>query len=207
MDDARLPELDEAVKERCASGDYARAATLILERLGPAVLSVIHGRFRDPHHSAEVFSRFSEALWRGLPGFAFRTNVRVWVFTLARNSGNRYLDRELRRERRGVPLSRVPDEVLGAARLTQSRTLPHLRGENHARLEALRATLCDDDRQLLALRLGESLEYSEIACVFLGEGQHSDTALAREAARLRKRMQLLKRSLKAALAPAHETPS
>jgi RNA polymerase sigma-70 factor, ECF subfamily len=207
MDEPRLSEMDEQVKALCAVGDLAGAATLILTQLGPAVLGVIHGRFRDEQQSAEVFSRFAEALWLALPSFAFRTSVRVWVFTLARNAGHRYLDRELRRERRAVPLSALPQEVLGAARMTETRTLPHLRSESHARLDALRAALPEEDRTLLALRLGENMEYADIARVLLGEHAEDQAAVVREAARLRKRMQLLKRQFKAALASAEATPS
>jgi RNA polymerase sigma-70 factor, ECF subfamily len=191
-------DIDERVRACCSAGDYTEAATLILRHLGPRVLGAVHARFRDEEQSAEVFSRFAESLWRGLPGFEFRTALRVWVFMLARNAGSRYLNRELRRQRLAVPLTGLPDAVLGALAYTRTQTLPHLRTASHTRLDAFRATLADDDQQLLSLRLGEALEYVEIAQVLLGEAAPED-AVAREAARLRKRMQLIKARIRDAL--------
>lgn len=203
MSDPSSDDPDELVRTSCAAGDYTTAATLILRHHGPGVFGAINARFRDQDKSAEVFSRFAEALWRGLPGFEFRTSVRVWAFTLARNAGSRYLDRELRRERRAVRLTGLPEAVLGAIRHTRTETPAHLRTKSHERLDALRATLADDDQHLLTLRLGQSLEYVEIAHVLLGEDA-SDDAVEREAARLRKRMQLLKARIREALRPSDD---
>ena len=61
---------------------------------------------------------------------------------------------------------------------------------------ALRETLDPDDRVLLVLRVDRDLQWNEVARVMLGDEAPSDGDLAREAARLRKRFQLLKEDLK-----------
>jgi RNA polymerase sigma-70 factor (ECF subfamily) len=195
MSDESGSELDCAVRARCARGEFQAAAVLILERVGSDVMRVIHARLRDADASAEVFSRFAEALWRALPAFAFRCSVRVWAFTLARNAGNRYLGRELRRARKQVALEDAPALAARVAQ-TRTQTLAHLRTENRDRIAQLRDALDEPDQLLLTLRIHHRMEFREIAQVMLGEGDHDDARVVREAARLRKRLQLVKEQLK-----------
>jgi len=99
-----------------------------------------------------------------------------------------------------VGSSAALEEVAAAVR---TETLGFLRTEKRTRLQALRDTLPEEDRMLLVLRVDRNLEWNELARVLAGEGQEGDggTPLAdaevtREAARLRKRFQLLKEKLR-----------
>jgi RNA polymerase sigma-70 factor, ECF subfamily len=187
--------IDQQVQELRAAGDPKAAAQLILQRYGGDVLRILLARFRNEEHASESFARFAEALWIALPDFAFRCSVRAWVFTLARNSANRYLERELRRARRAVPLSSA-HPLAEQVQTLRTETQAHLRTDNKQRVAALRAQLSQDDQLLLTLRIDRHLEFREIAHVTLGDENASDEAVQRESARLRKRLSLIKTQLR-----------
>ena len=93
------------------------------------------------------------------------------------------------------PLFEAVEAVLPARTETQS----FLRTEKRRRLDALRNNLSMEDRALLVLRVDRKLEWNELARILLesDEGASPETAvLAREAARLRKRFQLVKERLR-----------
>jgi RNA polymerase sigma-70 factor (ECF subfamily) len=203
MTDTDRRELDPAVRTLCDQGDYRAAATAIILALGGDVVRLIHARFRDETSTAEVFSSFAEALWVGLPGFAFRCSVEAWVFTLARNAGSRYLARDLRRQRRGVPLSQV-SPLAGELAEVQTRTLADLRSEHTSRLAELRKHLDEEEQLVLTLRIDRRLDWREIALVTLGDAEAAPALVTREASRLRKRFQLLKAKLRRALDAARD---
>lgn len=182
--------LDLEIRERCTSGDYRRAATLILEAYGTDLVCVIHARFRDEQQTSEVFSLLAEDLWLGLPGFSFRCSVRAWMFTLARNAGSRYLKRDVQRARNEVPLSQVPELNQAVTRIcTQTFDSAN---ERDLRLQALRAELSEEEQVLLMLRIDRALDFREIAVATLGDIDADEQAVTREAARLRKRFQAVK---------------
>lgn len=195
MDTVHQNELDERVRALCTQGDLHAAASLMLAQLGPDVLRVIHARFRDAEVSGEVFARFAEALWRSLPQFEFRCSVRAYVFTLAKNTGSRFLARELRRERRALPLSAAGPLAAQVSAL-RTETRRHLRTASKDRVAKLRAALSDEDQLLLTLRIDRGLEFREIAVVVLEDPNAAEPEIKREAARLRKRLQLVKEKLK-----------
>jgi RNA polymerase sigma-70 factor (ECF subfamily) len=107
---------------------------------------------------------------------------------------------EIERFRRGarrhvqgrVPISQLA-EVIAAVR-TETRS-----AQRSARREAisrLRDELPEEDRALLVLRVDRELAWDEIALAFSEDPEHcSDEERKREAARLRKRFQILKKRL------------
>jgi RNA polymerase sigma-70 factor, ECF subfamily len=194
-------QLEAQVRALHEAGDLRGAATLMLQRLGADVLRVLHARFRNADLTAEVFARFAEALWQALPSFAFRCSVRAFMFTLARNAGNRFLARELKHQRLAVPLSELNPLAVQVTEL-RTQTKLHLLTESKDRVAKLRAELSEDDQLLLTLRIDRSLEFREIAVVMLDDTTASDEAISREAARLRKRLQLVKEQLKRLLRKA-----
>src|SRR4051794_954748 len=188
-------ELEGALRGHCEAGDYRAAATTLLGALGGDVIRFIHARFRDEQTSAEVFSEFAQDLWLGLPKFRFECSLRAWVFILARNAGNRYLQREVRKQRMQVPLSAVP-ELERQVRRIRTETLLGLSTPREQRLANLRAELSAEDQELLMLRVDRELEFSEIALVYLGDSRVDAEALVRESARLRQRFKTLKERLR-----------
>jgi RNA polymerase sigma-70 factor (ECF subfamily) len=80
----------------------------------------------------------------------------------------------------------------------RSDTASYLKTQRRSRIAALRDALPLEDQELLVLRVDRRLAWNDIARVLLhpedGEVLTSE-ALEREAARLRKRFQILKRQL------------
>ena len=193
MEAAAREALEQEVRRRCERGDFTGAATAAVTGYGPEIYSLLCAIHRDEDDAADVFSTFSEKLWRGLPSFAWQCALRTWAYTLARNTSRTFL-RGVRRDRRGVPFSEVSD----AARLAEevrTRTRTWMRTETKDRLTRMRESLPPTDQMLLVLRIDRGLEWIELARILSDEETPDDDALKREAARLRKRFQLLKEQL------------
>src|SRR5580658_300249 len=196
----RVPEdrdaLESEIRAHCQAGDYDRASTLVIRGYGREILGFLMSRLRDADAAGEVFSDLAEALWRGLPGFEWRCTLRTWAYAIARHAASHHLSSARRRRKRQVALSQAP-ELSRAEQQVRTKTLAALRTTTRSRIAALRDQLPPDDRDLLVLRVNRELDWREIAHIVLyGEGPPSDEALDREAARLRKRFQLVKEKLR-----------
>ncbi len=130
---------------------------------------------------------------RGLAGFAWECSLRTWAYTLARRASFR----ATRRTRRDAALE-SPSAVSELVQKVRTETLAYtLRTEAKSKIRALRDSLPEEDRALLMLRVTvtEGSHGTRLARVLSDEGT-DDTTLKREAARLRKRFQLVKEKLK-----------
>jgi RNA polymerase sigma-70 factor (ECF subfamily) len=199
--------LEQQIHALCGAGDKTRAATLLLEGYGRELLGFLISRLRDRDAAGEVFSRFTEDLWRGLDGFRWQCSARVWCYTLARHAASHYLHEARRRRVRHLPLSRA-GPVSEIAERIRTATLASARTESKSRIARLRECLPTDDQTLLILRINRRLAWTEIAQVMLHEGEVvEDSVLKKEAVRLRKRYEsakdkLRKMALKEGLVPA-----
>jgi RNA polymerase sigma-70 factor (ECF subfamily) len=203
-------DLDLRARELLRAGDTRGAATLVLRDLGPEVLGFLAGVLGDVD-ADEVYSAWSERLWRSLKGFEGRCSLRTWTYVLARREISRFR-KGMRRHAEGrVPLSEMQD-VLAVPRTGTRNTMATAKQQQ---LTALRDELPIEDRTLLILRVDRKLTFDEIALVFAenlesgeaagGEPDGSAGAAGgnaprgfdrkREAARLRKRFQLVKQRL------------
>jgi RNA polymerase sigma-70 factor (ECF subfamily) len=159
------------------------------------VIRFLHARFRDPQASGDVFAQFTEDLWLGLPNFRFECSLRAWVFILARNAGHRHARQAQRQQRAQVPLSDAP-EVAALAQQIRTSVFVQLATPRERRLARLREELSPEEQELLTLRVDRELEFAEIALITLGDASAAPESVTREAARLRKRFQLLKDRLR-----------
>lgn len=185
MDAREVVEAD--VRAACDAGDHARGATLALRGYGPEVYGFLSALHRDGADADDVFAQFSANLWRGLPTFAWSCTLRTWAYTLARNTSHRFRRGE-RRGRVEVGLEdaeRIADEIRTATR-------SYLRTDFKNKFAELRASLPPEDQELLILRVDRGLAWNELALALNNE---PPADVAREAARLRKRFQLLKDKL------------
>jgi RNA polymerase sigma-70 factor, ECF subfamily len=194
------PEDREALEQRiralCEAGDKKRAATLLLEGYGREVFGFLIARMRDRDVASDVFSQFTEDLWRGLEGFRWQCSARVWSYTLARHAASRYIDDLRRRRGRNVPLSRA-GPLSEIAEKIRTGTRAGARTETRSRIAQLRESLPVDDQTLLILRVNRKLGWREIALVMLGDSEApEEKAIERESVRLRKRYQLAKDKLR-----------
>jgi RNA polymerase sigma-70 factor, ECF subfamily len=194
MNDSERAQLEDEVRERCERGDYDGAATLAIRGYGAEVFGFLIAMQGDEALAEDAFSGFAEGLWRGLPSFAWASTLRTWAYAIARNVARTVQKDAARREaRRANVASSALEEVAQAVR---TETLAFLRTEKRSRLEVLRASLSPEDRALLVLRLDRGLVWNDLARVLAGEDALDEASTLREAARLRKRYQLVKDRLR-----------
>jgi len=176
-------ELEELIDAR----EFERAATAVLRCYGAELYGFLVNLMNGGADAAEVFSQTAEDLWRGLPSFGRRCSMRTWMYLLARHAAARFRRSPWNRG------GRTGDERLDAmVAQARSNTSPWLRTDVKDKWRALRETIDPDDRALLVLRVDRGMGWNEVARVMLDREDAGDAEVAREAARLRKRFQLLK---------------
>ena len=196
MDPTDRDALEERIRRHAEAGDKKRAATALLEGYGRELLGFLIAHLRDRDAASEVFSQFTEDLWRGIDGFRWQCTARVWSYTLVRHAASRYIKDARRRRGRQVSLSRAGPLSAIEAKI-RTATLAAVRTEARSRVAQLRETLPPEDQTLLILRVNRKLGWKEIAQVMVYEGETvSDDVLEKEAVRLRKRYQLAKDKLR-----------
>ena len=196
MDPRAREELEAGIRSRADAGDFAGAADVAVRGYGREVFEFLAALHRNDDDAREVFSLFAEGIWRGLPGFAWHCSFRTWAYAVARKSSLRFRRDARRRNRRlaelpeGSGLSAVAEEV-------RSATVSYLKTAGKSRFAALRESLPAEDQALLMLRVDRQLPWIDLAQVLHEESAEplAGDALKREAARLRKRFQLLKEKL------------
>ncbi len=166
--------------------------TEVLRALGPDVLGFLSGVLRNDADADEVFAKVSERLWRSLATFQWRCSLRTWSHVIARHEMERFR-RSARRHVHGrVPISGLADVI--AVVLTETRS--QQRSQQRHAVTQLRDELPEADRELLVLRVDRDLSWEEIALALSEDPEScSDDECKREAARLRKRFQILKKRL------------
>lgn len=193
----RREVIERDIRVRCEAGERDRATTLLLESYGPEIFRFVMSRLRDDEAASEVFSQFTEDVWRGLGGFRWHCSVRVWSYTLARHATSRYVRQVRRRRARERPLSHAgPISAIGERVRTQ--TLLAMRTESKKQIAELRDKLPVDDQTLLILRVTRKLDWKEIARVMIDppdDREPTDREIDQVAARLRKRFQGVKEKL------------
>jgi RNA polymerase sigma-70 factor (ECF subfamily) len=216
MDARSRDELESAIREKCTSGDLAVAADLAIRGYGAEIFGFLTAFHHDEEDAAEVWSRVSEKLWAGLDRFEWQSSFRTWLYAIARNASIRYRQEKRRGAARHVELRGNEEDgsqignggggksggLLGGdafiARI-RTDTASWLRTASKDRFAALRDSLPEDDRMLLVLRVDKDLAWNDLARVMSVENGDDATidepTLKREAARLRKRFQLVKERL------------
>lgn len=180
----------EEVEARCLEaldrGDQAGAATVVVRGYGPQLLGYLCSVLRSEADAGEVFSMFSEDLWRGLAGFRRECPLRVWCYRLAWHAAARFLRDPYRGRGRRLEtneLSHLVEELRSSVFLGRDQA-------RQATLDRLREGLSPDERALLVLRLDRGLSWAEVALVLAEErGAPVDEAA------LRKRFERLKDKL------------
>src|SRR4051812_3654529 len=195
MDFREREELEQEIRQRCDACDLAGAATVALRGYGPQIFGLLMALHRDEQDAGEIFSIFMEDLWAGLPRFAWECSFRTWAYTLARNASYRFKKGAGRRAAQGIPFSAC-SSLSGIEQQVRSETMPYLRTAPKNRLAELRESLPREDQLLLILRIDRRMAWNDLARVMLGDDeQATEGALKKEAARLRKRFQLVKEKI------------
>lgn len=173
------------------AGRLRDVASIAIESYGTEVLSFLETILRDRADSDDAFAQACEDLWKGLPRFEGRASMKTWFYTLAKHAASR-----LRRSSRPGQRARV-SEVPDVPDHVRSRTRPYLKTEVKRGFAAIRDSLTDDDRMLLVLRVDRAMSWNDVARVMANEDDpDSEEALSRAAARLRKRFQTVKETIR-----------
>jgi RNA polymerase sigma-70 factor (ECF subfamily) len=181
--------LDEEVRALLDGGDARAAATAALRRLAPDLLRFLRSVLRDEALAGEAFSLAAEHLWRGLPAFEWRATLRTWALRLALNAAAHVRDDAWRRK--GRPFQ--TGEASALAVELSTKTVVRDERQRQALL-ALRDELTPAEQTLLALRLDQALEWSEIASILAeGEEAASPATLMKRFERLKERLGRLAR--------------
>lgn len=175
-----------------SEGQLKEVANLAIESYGAEVLRFLETMLRDPADSGDAFAQACEDLWKGLPSFEGRASLKTWFYTLARHAALR-----LRRSSQRGRLATL-SEITDLADRVRSRTRPHLKTEIKHGLAAIREALDEEDRLLLVLRVDRAMSWNEVARVMANdEDGDSEESVGRVAARLRKRFQTVKETIRA----------
>jgi RNA polymerase sigma-70 factor (ECF subfamily) len=187
-------DVEREVRRLCEEGAVAAAAAAAVRAYGPEILGFLAALHRSDQDADDVFSIWSERLFRGLPGFGWASSLRTWAYTLARNASINFARDRRARARRERPAESA--ELAAVEQEVRTETRPYLRTAAKDKLAAIRDALPPEDRMLLVLRVDKGLEWKDLARVMSGEdGAIADHALVKESQRLRKRFQLLKEKL------------
>lgn len=190
-------ETEQRIRSLWERAAYNEAAEIAIRAYGPEIMSYLAALAPDLTCAGDAFSAFAEDLWRALPGFRWECALRSYAYGLARNALLRVARDPYRR--RASPLSRSP-EAHALAEEVRTATAEHLRTETKDRVARLRERLDPQDRELLLLRVDRGLSWQEVARVLCdappAPGETEQAHLARTAARLRKRFERIKETLR-----------
>jgi RNA polymerase sigma-70 factor (ECF subfamily) len=178
---------DSEVRGLLTGGRERQAADLLLTRLSPELRPFLHRLLGNVSLADEAHSNTCERLWRGLPTFRWECSLRSWSYIIARREASRCRARHARDGVQQTTLSKA-DEV--AARFAS--TSGGISTTRRDQLDDMRASLSDEDRDLVVLRVERGLAWKEIAAAFLEDGDSDPESLVREAARLRQRFRAIR---------------
>ncbi len=150
---------ETAIGARLEAGDYQAAAVETLRCYGSEILGYLYATLRDETAADEVFSQFSEDLWKGLAQFRRQCSMRTWAYKLAWEAVKRFRRDPYRR--RAQPIA--TDEWSRVAAEVRESTAPYLRSTVRGRLERLRERLTPAEQTLLILRIDRGLSFAEVA--------------------------------------------
>lgn len=179
-----LPAVETRIAQALERRDHDAAAAEAIRGFGPEILGYLSRVLGSRDEASDAFSFFAEQLWRGMPGFAGRSSVRVWAYRVAWSAAVRLRSDAWFRRRERFPTSmasRVAGEVLSQSTV--------VREHESAELTRLRAALDPEEQSLLVLRVDRSLSWREVAEVMAEEGEELDEPA------LRKRFERVKTKL------------
>jgi RNA polymerase sigma-70 factor (ECF subfamily) len=164
--------------------DQDAAATLVIEELGPQVLGYLRALLRDPEEAEDVFSAFAENVWKGLGTWRRDGSLRSWAYRVAWNAASR-VHRDPYRRRK----ERLATTMASRLAMSMAAASRHSMERKATELDALRATLTQEEQSLLTLRLDRDLSWREVAEIMAEDGRPADEAALRQRfARLKEKL-------------------
>jgi RNA polymerase sigma-70 factor, ECF subfamily len=107
---SRGVELEDRIQGLVAAGHVEAAAILVVDHFGGAM----QGYLRPLHEeddAVDVFARWVEDVWRGVPGFRGECSLHAWCYRLARRASVRFRRRGPWRKRKDRLRTRAASEL------------------------------------------------------------------------------------------------
>jgi len=180
------------IAQRLAESDVPGAVGIVITAYGDEIYGFLVSELRSDTDASDAFSSFALDLLRGLPGVQIRTSMRGYAYQVARHAAGRQRRQESRERLARGPLD-VDDAAEALLARVRTSTPAYRRTDVKDAFGRIRDTLEEDERRLLTLRVDRRLAWREIAEA-LSDAPAPD--LDREASKLRKRYELLKRKLR-----------
>ena len=165
-------ELEQRIASHLDASDFPRAATVAIEGYGPQILGFLASVLRDDDAAYDVFSQFSEDLWRGIAGFRRASSMRTWAYALAWNAAQRWRGEAYRRHVRRLETAEV-SKLVDSIRLSTQVRAKDLASK-------LRDGLDADELTLVILRVDKELAWKEVAQVLSTPEQPVDVPALRK---------------------------
>ena len=165
-------ELEQRIASHLDASDFPRAATVAIEGYGPQILGFLASVLRDDDAAYDVFSQFSEDLWRGIAGFRRASSMRTWAYALAWNAAQRWRSEAYRRHVRRLETAEV-SKLVDSIRLSTQVRAKDLASK-------LRDGLDADELTLVILRVDKELAWKEVAQVLSTPEQPVDVPALRK---------------------------
>jgi len=183
---------EEQALQLLDAGDIRGATTWVLRAYGAEVCGYVRSLLRNENDADDAFAQAAHLVFVNLGRFRREASLRTWFYTIARHAAHRQRRQQERLHQE--PISDIAEAVAAAVR---TATLEFQKSGVKDAIATLRASLSEEDRELLVLRVDRQLSWPEIAAILLGEaGPHSETELKREAARARKQFERAKERLR-----------
>ena len=154
MDDETGQPRDEEILARVANGDVTAMRTLYL-RHSEALQRFVASRLRDKFEVADVVHNTMLEVWRSAGRFEGRSNVRSWIFSIARFKTIDHIRKQSRTE------LAEPDE--GVADETPDAETVIAASQDAARVRDCVEKLAERQRVAVHLAFYEDMTYTEIA--------------------------------------------
>jgi RNA polymerase sigma-70 factor, ECF subfamily len=171
MEQAQRAILESEIRELCLQRNFREASHKALSEYGAEILGWLVSVVPNQQIAEDICQDFCLAFWHALPGFEWKSSLRVWTYSLARYTRNRYY-RDKHRKRQPESLSQFESELSVGLSTILSRMYQEQR---LSQLAQLRRQLSEDEQTLLILRVDRELSFREI-----GEVMDWEEATARK---------------------------
>ena len=172
---------DHGIKKALRRGDHRRALELLARAHAPGLGRLCFAMTGDQAEAEELTQEILITAYGAMASFEGRSSVRTWLYTIARRTCSKALQKQRRRRM-----------ILAAADLPRAREpRPHLQEEGleaRRQLQRAMAQLSEVQQEVLLLHFLVGLSYREVGGVC---GVREDTARQRAAAGINKLRRLL----------------
>ncbi|NUO51229.1 MAG: sigma-70 family RNA polymerase sigma factor, partial [Polyangiaceae bacterium] len=133
-------KLEAQIRRLVLRGDIEAATTNALRGYGGEIYGFLLAFHRREDDAADVFSIFSERVWKGIATFDWASSFRTWAYTIARNASLTYRSNATKRAKRFEPLPEgsIIEEI---AEEIRSQTRSYLKTELKEQVARLRESL------------------------------------------------------------------